>query len=468
MLKIFNTKTKKKEKFIPIIKNNVNVYVCGVTVYDFCHFGHGRTFVIFDMIVRYLKFNNFNVVYVRNITDIDDKIINKSFIINKSINIFTKKIIKIMNYHFNILNIKKPDYEPKVTYNINYIIFVIKKLLNNKYAYSNIINNKKKIFYKNDILFSIKKDINYGVLSNRFLKNNFKQKNKKKFFFDFVLWKISKNNEPSWLSPWGFGRPGWHIECSAIHKKYFKKYIDIHGGGSDLIFPHHENELSQSTCLNNNYLIKYWLHSGVVIINNQKMSKSLGNSLYLKNLFNKYHGEVIRYYCLTKNYRKPLIFKKKNIYFSFLLLKKLYLQISYKEKKFFKKKIFCLSSFYVNKFLYFMNDDFNTSKALKLLNNLSKKINIYKKKYILQNNVLIYTLFYLGRILGFFYDFPFSFLNFNKNLNVKKKIYIKKIIKKRNKARKQKKWFKADFLKKKLIKLGVSLQDTIDGTIWFN
>ncbi|WP_343190237.1 cysteine--tRNA ligase [Buchnera aphidicola (Mollitrichosiphum nigrofasciatum)] len=460
MLKLFNTKNKKKEYFSPIQTNKINIYVCGVTVYDACHIGHGRTFVVFDMIIRYFRYLGYNVNYIRNITDIDDKIILKAFEKDLKIQDFTKKIIKQMHLDFNFLNILPPNSEPRVTNYIDKIIEIIEVLLKKKYAY---------ISYSNfDILFSIKKDVNYGILSNQYLdtfKKSFIFNTNKNNFFDFVLWKQSKLNEPGWLSPWGFGRPGWHIECTALNNFFFKNHIDIHGGGVDLIFPHHENELSQSMAYNKKYIIKYWMHSGMLILKNKKMSKSLKNTIYLKKVFKKYHGETLRYFFLLTHYRKPIFYNKENIKKSFFLLKKLYKVLNIKRNINIKKK--CISSVYLEKFINCMNDDFNTPKVLKILTNLSKKINILKKKYTEQKYVLITTLKYLGNLLGLFFEHPHDFLNYN----IKKSdLYYKKInylINKRNIARKKKNWLESDFLRDKLIKMGVNIQDSFDSSKWY-
>lgn len=411
MLKIFNTLKKEKKLFHPIHESSVNIYVCGVTVYDKCHIGHARTFTIFDVIVRYLKHLKYQVKYIRNITDIDDKIIRVANINNESVSCLTKRMITSMQRDFLKLGLLAPDCEPRVTEHIQEIIIIIEKLISQKNAY--IANN-------GDVLFSIKTCKNYGVLSRQKLNAlkinyNINDSNNKDCTYDFVLWKkLNIFDQPNWESPWGFGRPGWHIECSAINDKYFGKNIDIHGGGIDLLFPHHENEHAQSTCFYEveNYG-KYWMHVGSLVINNKKMSKSLNNTIFLKNLLKAYDPEVIRYFFLLTHYRKPLLYRVDNLYKSIISLRKLYFALNKLDifHNVFKTKFSLKYQFFCTKFYHAMNDDFNTPAAISVLFSLLKKINISFKKndqYVAMQ--LLYQLRYLSNIIGLLNQSPDIFL----------------------------------------------------------
>ncbi|CAL4323494.1 Cysteine--tRNA ligase [Buchnera aphidicola (Chaitophorus sp. 3695)] len=456
MLKIFNTLTRKKEIFKSILQKKVSIYVCGVTVYDNCHIGHARTFIFFDIVNRYFRNLGYSVKYVRNITDIDDKIIERSNLIKKNIISFTKNIINQMNIDFNSLNILKPSFEPCVTSHIVDIINMISVLILNKNAY---------IDKKGDVLFSIKSYENYGQLLHK--KNNFNSsENNNIYKNDFVLWKKSKNNEISWKSPWGDGRPGWHIECSAINYLYFKNTLDIHGGGNDLIFPHHENERAQSECFYKKKFVNYWMHTGMIILKNKKMSKSFGNTFLIKDLINYFSSDVIRYYFLSTKYKHPIYYNVNNLIKINKILKKWYFCINLSINKNFNFSLNNSSLYYVNLFKKAMNDSFNTPLAILILSNLVKKIIIlYDMKKFEKAIFFSSKLYYLGSILGFFnFNIDSNNLNYIKNIKLYKK--IKKIIQKRNHARKLKLWDKADFLREKLLKLGIHIQDTKNETFW--
>ncbi|KIE63774.1 Cysteinyl-tRNA synthetase [Candidatus Riesia pediculischaeffi PTSU] len=302
MLKIYNTIRRKKEEFIPIVEGKIGMYVCGVTVYDLCHIGHGRTFTIFDMIVRYLRFIGYEVNYVRNITDIDDKIIQRSSQKNVGYASFTNTMIEEMKKDFNRLKVISPNIEPHSTSYIQSMIDLITDLEKNGQTYRG---------KSGDILFDTTINSEYGNLSNRdiFLgskekfSRNVERNSLKRFHSDFILWKSSKKGEPFWESPWGKGRPGWHTECAAMSMKILGKNFDIHGGGSDLIFPHHENERIQSIGLNGNNFANYWIHTGMLTIREEKMSKSSRNFYTIRNICSMYDPEVIRYFFLSSHYR---------------------------------------------------------------------------------------------------------------------------------------------------------------------
>lgn len=458
MLKIFNTLTRKKEIFKPIKEKKINLYVCGVTVYDLCHIGHGRTFVIFDIIVRYLRFSGFKVNYIRNITDIDDKIILKSKKEKIKINVFTSSMIKEMHKDFDLLGIIPPDKEPRVTDYIDNIIKMIIKLIKNQNAYIN---------QDGDVVFSVESDQNYGTLSRQSLTSlqsglRIPVNNMKKNPLDFILWKISKKEECSWDSPWGRGRPGWHIECSAITHVFFKNSIDIHGGGSDLLFPHHENERSQSISFNNTSQINFWMHAGMVIINNQKMSKSLGNVYFIRDLLKEYSAEVLRYFFLSTHYRHPIYYSKKNLNQAYISLKYLYSSL-------YNIEPISNSEEGINFQLEFydsMNDDFNTPKAFSVFFKIARKINFFKTKDALKASKFAFRLIFLANCLGFLLEDPENFLQQKTTLNSSIVKKIEFLIEKRNIARKLKSWEEADDIRKKLISFNIILEDLSDKTIW--
>ena len=309
MLEIYNSLTHQKEKFEPLVPGKVGMYVCGVTIYDLCHIGHGRTFVCFDAIVRYLRYSGYEVKYVRNITDVDDKIIKRANENKESCENLTTRLTAEMYKDFDALGIKRPDIEPRATAHIGDIIHLVETLIENGNAY--VADN-------GDVMFSIDSFPEYGRLSGQRLEDlkagiRVDIEAAKRNPYDFVLWKMSKPGEPMWDSPWGPGRPGWHIECSAMNSHYLGKVFDIHGGGSDLMFPHHENEIAQSCCAWHTDYVKYWLHSGMVMINKEKMSKSLGNFFTIRDLLEKYDGETLRYFLLSAQYRGQLNYSVDNI-----------------------------------------------------------------------------------------------------------------------------------------------------------
>lgn len=459
MLKIFNTLTRKKEIFKSICQKKISMYICGVTVYKDCHIGHARTFIFFDVVNRYFINLGYSVKYVRNITDIDDKIIQKTYSNKKNFISFTKNIIDRMHIDLKSLNILKPSFEPCVTSHITDIIDFIHTLLINKHAY---------VDQNGDILFSIKSYKKYGQLLNKKNNLNIFKDNKNIYKNDFVLWKKSKNNEIFWNSPWGNGRPGWHIECSAINNVYFKNKLDIHGGGNDLIFPHHENERAQSECFYKKKFVNYWMHTGMVILKNQKMSKSIGNTFLIKDLINKFNSDVIRYYFLSTQYKHPIYYNIKNLIEINKILKKWYFCIDLSNHKNFNFSLNNSSLFYINLFRNAMNDSFNTPLALSILSNLSKKIiMLYDMKKFEQAIFLSAKLCFLGKILGFFNLNQSSINNFNNLKDIKLYNKIKKIIQKRTDARKLRLWKKADLLRKKLLKLGIHVQDKKNKTLWY-
>ncbi|MBK4765099.1 MAG: cysteine--tRNA ligase [Pantoea sp. Brub] len=461
MLKIYNTFSHKKEEFKPININNINMYVCGITVYDFCHIGHGRTFIMFDVIARYLRYLGYNLNYMRNITDIDDKIIKYANKNGEKIENLTERMIKEMHKDFSSLNILPPNLEPRATHHITDIINIIEKLILNGFAY--ISNN-------GDVMFDISKYSNYGILSRQKINKLQVKKyiiriNEKRNPADFVLWKISKTNEPFWSSPWGNGRPGWHIECSAMNYKQFGKHFDIHGGGSDLIFPHHENEIAQSSCAHGNFLVNYWIHTGMVITNRKKMSKSLGNFFTLKDLLLHYNSEVVRYFLMSSHYRSPLNYCEDSMKKSSIALDRLYTALLLTNTKTQALKDNNITKSFDQHFHAAMNDDFNTPEVYSLMFYIVHEINRIKNKNELLANTLAMKLRKFANILGILQENPTIFLkkNIQNNHNAKQ---IHALINSRNKARMEKNWIKADLIRNQLNKLGILIEDRLTESTW--
>lgn len=459
MLKIYNTYSKKKENFNFSVKESIKIYVCGITSSNLCHVGHARIFIIFDMVIRYLKSLGFRVIYIRNITDIDDKIIKNAKCNHVSFQKYTLNMISEMQKDFLDLNLLIPTYEPKVTDFIPDILDFIQNLIFKKHAY--IAPNK-------DVVFSIDSFPAYGSLAKRFFQK--KKINIKNINFtclkndnDFVLWKNIHNiiyKKPVWSSPWGLGRPGWHIECSAMSLKYFSNSINIHGGGIDLLFPHHENEHSQSMCLNSNFFVNFWMHVGLVNFNNNKMSKSLGNIITIRSLLKKYHPEVIRYFIYSTHYRSPLFYKESNIEIAHKLLSKIYTSLIDINFIHSTKEINSnIRIFFEKEFFLAMNNDFNTPQACSILYRLSQYIIKIKKYNMNLANALSGDLIRFGNILGLFYEKPSNFFLYDRISIAEKKNMITKLIKLRNMYRIHKKWEKSDKIRAKLLDLGVICKD---------
>ena len=446
MLKIYNSLTRTKQEFKPITPGKIGMYVCGVTVYDLCHIGHARTFVNFDVIVRYLRYAGYEVKYVRNITDIDDKIIKRANERGISAHDLAEQFIVEMHKDFDALNIKRPDIEPKATDNITEIVNFVQKLIDNQHAY---------VAESGDVLFDINSFKEYGKLSGQKLDElqagaRIEVEKTKHNPLDFVLWKMSKPGEPSWESPWGAGRPGWHIECSAMNNKYLGKEFDIHGGGSDLIFPHHENEIAQSCCANKTPYVHYWMHSGMVMINEEKMSKSLNNFFTIRDVLETYDAETIRFFLLSGQYRSPLNYSQDNLDKARAALRDTQaVEPDSTEDE------------YTAKFKEYMDDDFNTPGAISVLFDLAKQIN---KESGETAQKLAGRLKQLASVLGILEQDPNKFLTTGaKDDDVEQ---IEALIKQRNEARKQKNWALADEARDKLKQMHIELEDGPQGTVW--
>ncbi|MDG2956167.1 cysteine--tRNA ligase [Bisgaard Taxon 10/6] len=455
MLKIFNTLTREKEEFKPINPNRVGMYVCGVTVYDLCHFGHGRTFVSFDVITRYLRFLGYNLRYVRNITDVDDKIIKRALENNETCDQLVERMIAEMHKDFDALNILRPDVEPRATKHIPDIIAMVEALLRRGHAY---------VAADGDVMFDVQSFRQYGALSRQNLEQlqagaRVEIKSVKKNPMDFVLWKMSKPNEPSWDSPWGKGRPGWHIECSAMNSKELGNHFDIHGGGSDLMFPHHENEIAQSCCAHDGEYVNYWLHTGMLTINEEKMSKSLNNFFTIRDILTKYDAESVRYFFLTAQYRSLLDYSEENIGLARKALERLYTALRGCETVDIPAE-----DQYVIDFKNAMDDDFNTPGALAVLFELAREINKLKTEDQAKANRLASRLKQLAAVLGLLEQDPETFLQGDAATDEVSK--IEALIKRRNDARAEKNWAAADAARDALKEMGVVLEDGANGTTW--
>ncbi|SUT95846.1 cysteinyl-tRNA synthetase [Actinobacillus lignieresii] len=456
MLKIYNTLKREKEEFKPINPNQVGMYVCGVTVYDLCHFGHGRTFVSFDVIARYLRYLGYNLRYVRNITDVDDKIIKRALENNETCDQLVERMIAEMHKDFDDLNILRPDVEPRATKHIPEIVAMVEKLIANGHAY---------VAADGDVMFDVESFKKYGALSRQNLEQlqagaRVEIKSVKKNPMDFVLWKMSKEGEPSWQSPWGNGRPGWHIECSAMNSKELGEHFDIHGGGSDLMFPHHENEIAQSCCAHGGDYVNYWLHTGMLTIDDEKMSKSLGNFFTIRTMLEKYESETLRYFFLTAHYRSLLNYSLDNLDLARSALERLYtslrgcdlsVEVAGGEQ-------------YVEAFKAAMDDDFNTPGALAVLFEIAREVNKLKTEDMAKANGLAVRLKELAGVLGLLYQDPEAFLQGDTNND--EVAEIEALIKQRNEAKAAKNWAVADEVRDKLKAMNIVLEDTPNGTTW--
>ena len=454
-MKIFNSQTSSKEKFKPLKKGKINMYVCGMTIYDYCHIGHARTFFSFDVMVNFFKYLNYEVNYVRNITDIDDKIIQKAKEEEVPFNLITDKFIKAMNDDFKALNIQPPSIEPKVSEHIEDILEMIENLESNNFAYSG---------ENSDVYFDIEKFPDYGKLSNRVQEDldsgsRIEIDKNKKNPNDFVLWKKT-SEEPTWDSKWGRGRPGWHIECSAMSNKYLGNNFDIHGGGLDLKFPHHENEIAQSECANDSDFANYWIHVAPLNVDGKKMSKSLGNYLTIRDLLNDYHPEVLKTFFLLTHYRKPINFTASSINEAKNILDKLYESLK-DAKKFDSSKV---DRKKIESFKEALEDDFNTSKALKILQKISQDLNSTRENKGAEE-ILSNTLKVLGNIIGIFNDASQDYFQYGLNQKISNED-IEIMIAERNQARLNKDFKKADLIREKLFSLNIVLEDDGDKTIW--
>ena len=464
-MKIYNTLTRKKEEFVPIDKNEVRMYSCGPTVYDYFHIGNARPFIVFDTMRRYLEYRGYNVKFVQNFTDIDDKMIKRANEEGITVKELGERFIEEYFKDAKAIGVEKATVHPKATENIDAIIDIIKTLEEKGYAYN----------VDGDVYFSTKKFDGYGKLSKQPLEDleagaRIDVNETKQDAMDFALWKKQKEGEPAWESPWGMGRPGWHIECSAMANKYLGKTIDIHSGGQDLIFPHHENEIAQSECANCQPFANYWMHNGYININNKKMSKSLGNFFTIRDILKDYDGEVIRYFMLSAHYRNPINFADtlmeqaksavERVYtcldnLDFLLKNGEDRELTDTEKEYSAKL-----DEYKQKFIDSMDDDLNTAAATSAIfdivyaSNTALSSENKNAKEVIQKTIDLIR--ELGGVLGLFQKKE------NKSLDAE----IEELIAKRNKAREEKNWAEADAIRDKLKEMNIILKDTPMGVQW--
>ncbi|MBP8173836.1 MAG: cysteine--tRNA ligase [Aeromonadaceae bacterium] len=456
MLKIYNSLTRQKEEFKPIHPGKVGMYVCGVTIYDLCHIGHGRTFVGFDVVVRYLRYLGYQVNFVRNITDVDDKIIKRAAENNEPCEALTERLIGEMHADFDALNLQRPDIEPRATLHIAEIIALVQQLLDNGNAY--VADN-------GDVLFSIDSYPEYGRLSGQDLEQlqagaRVSVEECKRNPMDFVLWKMSKPGEPTWASPWGPGRPGWHIECSAMNARHLGNHFDIHGGGSDLMFPHHENEIAQSCCAHHTAYVNTWMHTGMVMVDREKMSKSLGNFFTIRDVLKVYDAETVRYFLMSGHYRSQLNYSDENLNQGRAALERLYTALRGVEVV-----PAAGGEEFVARFRQAMDDDFNTPEAYSVLFELAREVNRLKGEGSALAAGLAGRLRELAGVLGLLGQDPEAFFQGNAGAD-DEVAEIEALIKARNDARAAKDWPAADAARNRLNELGIVLEDGAQGTTW--
>jgi len=489
-LKIYNSLTKKKEEFIPLQEGKVKMYVCGVTVYDRCHIGHARAAIVFDIIFRFLRSRGYEVTYVRNYTDVDDKIIQRANQEGVSCQEIAQRYIQEYEEDMKALGVERPTHEPRATENIPQILDLVKKLMEKGFAYA----------VDGDVYFSVEKYPSYGKLSGRDLEEmragaRVEVDERKAHPLDFALWKASKPGEPEWDSPWGRGRPGWHIECSAMSQRYLGESLDIHGGGQDLIFPHHENEIAQSEGATGNPFVRFWVHNGFVNIDHEKMSKSLGNILAIRDLLRDHHPEALRLFLLTHHYRSPVDFSFQNMteartgldrFYATLLEIEDLLARKGKDKpavpaapqKGVARQLGATIADTQAKFVTALEDDFNTALALAHLHDLNRALNRALGEKIFRQDPAAASLLEEGKqclltsgsILGLFQMAPHEYFAGQRKKFLESKglreEQIMELIAQREAARRAKDWGLADQIRTQASAWGILLEDGPQGTHW--
>ncbi|AOR61987.1 cysteine--tRNA ligase [Pectobacterium wasabiae] len=458
MLKIFNTLSRQKEEFKPIHAGQVGMYVCGITVYDLCHIGHGRTFVAFDVVARYLRYLGYSLKYVRNVTDIDDKIIKRAIENGETSDQLTTRMIAEMHADFDALNIVRPDAEPRATHHIADIIEMVETLIARRHAY---------VASNGDVMFSVDTAPGYGALSRQDLDQlqagaRVEITAVKRNPMDFVLWKMSKPGEPHWSSPWGEGRPGWHIECSAMNCKQLGEHFDIHGGGSDLMFPHHENEIAQSRCAHDGPYVNYWMHSGMVMVDREKMSKSLNNFFTVRDVLAYYDPETVRYFLMSGHYRSQLNYSEDNLKQARASLERLYIALRGTDLNVAAHG----GDEFEARFREAMDDDFNTPEAYSVLFDMAREVNRLKAEDVQAANQLASALRKLSGVLGLLEQDPEQFLQNGAQVDNDEVKEIEALIQQRKDARAAKDWALADQARDRLNEMGIVLEDGSQGTIW--
>jgi len=455
-LNVYNTLTRQKEEFKPIQEGKVGMYVCGMTVYDFCHMGHARVMVSFDVIVRYLRHIGYDVNYIRNITDIDDKIINRAAENNEPFNVLVDRMVDAMNEDFAKLNVLTPNQEPKATDHIQGIIDMVQTLIDKGFAYAG--NN-------GDVYYRVRKFDGYGKLSGKILEElesgaRVDVAEEKEDPLDFVLWKSAKPGEPSWSSPWGEGRPGWHIECSVMSCSCLGSNFDIHGGGPDLKFPHHENEIAQSEAANGGDYANTWMHAGALRIDGEKMSKSLGNFFTIRDVLKEYDAEVIRFFLASVQYRSEINYSQEGLQDAQAKLDRLYNALKGTDFNLELDLTDSVLAGFVADFKAAMDDDFNTPKAIAVMFELVTQINKAEGE---EKNKLASLLKTFADVLGCLQTDPEEY--FKQGVDVDE-AYIQDMIEKRKQAKKDKDFALADKIREDLDAQGIELQDSREGTTW--
>lgn len=482
-VKIYNTLTRKKELFQPLETGHIKLYVCGITSYDYCHIGHARSALAFDMIVRYFRYLDYKVTYIRNFTDIDDKIIARAAEQNTSTEELANRFIDEFYVDMDKLGVDRPTMEPKATEHIQEMIDLINELIDKDMAYA----------ANGDVYYRVGSFAEYGKLSGRKLEDmqagaRIQVNENKDDPMDFVLWKASKPGEPSWKSPWGDGRPGWHIECSAMSRKYLGDTFDIHGGGQDLIFPHHENELAQSEAATSKPYVNMWIHHGFVTIRDEKMSKSLGNFLTIRDILAHYHPEVLRFFIFSTQYRNPLDFSEEAMQNAMTGLDRLYECIatvegmrddcSSESKQIASAKDIAKLTSMEERFQKAMNNDFNTALAqgilfesAKVMNKISRQIDKQpcQSDYDLLTTAAA-TIIRLASVMGILQEKAYDYLAAKKAAMLEQidisEEEILQLIKERNQARDQKNWGRSDDIRDRLLAHNIELNDGAAGTGW--
>ena len=458
MLKIYNTLSREKQDFIPIEPGKVRMYVCGMTVYDYCHLGHARVLVVFDMVQRWLRASGFDLTYVRNITDIDDKIIKRANENGETIGELTNRFIAFMNEDSDALGVQRPDHEPRATEYVPQMLELIGQLETNGLAYK---------AQDGDVNYSVRKFSGYGKLSGKSLDDlrageRVDVDQAKQDPLDFVLWKHAKENEPHWDSPWGKGRPGWHIECSAMSSHLLGQRFDIHGGGQDLQFPHHENEIAQSEGAHQCQFVNYWMHNGFVRVDDEKMSKSLGNFFTIREVLKKYDAEVVRFFILRAHYRSPLNYSDKHLDDARGALSRLYTALKAVPAADVSVD---WTEAHAQRFQAAMDDDFNTPEACAVLFDLASEVNRSKLP------ALAGQLKALAGLMGLLKRDPQTFLQATPAGNESEggaltPERIEALIADRAAAKKAKNFAEADRIRGELTAAGIVLEDTAQGTTW--
>lgn len=467
MLRIFNSYSRKKEIFNPLESGKVKMYVCGMTVYDYCHLGHARVLIVFDTVYRYLMSLEYDVTYIRNVTDIDDNIIKRAAENKEDFMALTKRFTQAMHDDCEALAVLPPTLEPRATDNVPEIIEMISVLISKDYAYSAV---------NGDVYYKVKEFESYGQLSGRNLSelragervaiDKYKQDP-----LDFVLWKSAKKGEPSWASPWGEGRPGWHIECSAMSTRYLGNHFDIHGGGMDLKFPHHENEIAQSEAATDEHFVNYWMHNGFIRVDGEKMSKSLGNFFTIRDVLESFSAEEVRFFILSSHYRSPVNYSDTNLLNARASLTRLYTALRGLTTDVITDDPECLKAVdaYQTQFNGAMNDDFNTPEAFVVLFDMAGEINRQRETKPAFAQLIANKLRVLGELLGMLQSDADEYLRTGSGVSDDdsfSEVEIEQLISQRSKARSNKDWGESDRIRDLLYSHGVVLEDTAQTTAW--